>query len=296
MHRDLGGGVAVVTGANSGLGLASTVALARLGARVVMGVRDEEKGRAAVDTVRSEVPGADVATRRLDLADLSSVREFATAVGDTESRIDVLMNNAGVMMPQQRRTTADGFELQFGTNHLGHWALTGLLLPRVLATPRARVVTVSSLAARNAAIRWDDLSWRFGYRPSAAYGMSKLANLLFALELDRRLRAAGRDALSVAAHPGVSATNLSATMGLPSPLISLSRYVLQSAEQGAVPQVHAATGAGVEGGIYLGPSGPGEVRGRRARRLPLPAAATGSGDAARLWEVSADLTGVPMTV
>lgn len=285
-----------MTGANSGLGLASTRALAALGARVVMGVRDEEKGRVAADAVRADVPGADLEVRRLDLADLASVGEFAGGVRDREDRLDILMNNAGIMMPPQRRTTADGFELQFGTNHLGHWALTGLLMPAVLATPGARVVTVSSLAARDAAIRWDDLSWRFGYRRSAAYGMSKLANLLFALELDRRLRAGGRDVLSVAAHPGISATNLSATMGLPSLVVTLSGYVLQSAEQGAVPQLHAAAGTDVEGGGYYGPSGWGEVRGRRARRLSLPAAATGGDAAARLWGVSAELTGLEIDV
>jgi NAD(P)-dependent dehydrogenase (short-subunit alcohol dehydrogenase family) len=278
------------------LGLASTTALARLGARVVMGVRDEAKGATAAEAVRAGVPGADLVVRRLDLADLASVRDFAARVRDEGDRVDVLMNNAGVMMPRRRRTTTDGFELQFGTNHLGHWALTALLLPTLSTSPGARVVTVSSIAARDAAIRWDDLSWRFGYRPAAAYGMSKLANLLFALELDRRLRAAGGGVLSIAAHPGVAATNLSATMGLPRPLITLSRYVLPGPEQAARPQLHAAAGGDVEGGAYYGPSGPGEVRGRRVRRLSLPAPATSLDAAARLWDVSAELTGLGMPV
>jgi NAD(P)-dependent dehydrogenase (short-subunit alcohol dehydrogenase family) len=282
----------VVTGATSGLGLASARALAGRGARVVLTARDAGRGEAAATAVRGAVPDADLVVEPLDLADLSSVRDFADRLTGATSRLDVLLNNAGVMMPPRRRTTADGFELQLGTNHLGHWVLTALLLPVLLATPGCRVVTVSSLAARNGGLSDADVRSEGPYRPGAAYATSKLANLVFALELDRRLREAGRDTLSVAAHPGVSATNLAATTGLPGPLVRLGGLLMQSAEQGARPQLHAATAPDVRGGDYYGPAGPGEVRGRRVRRLSPPAAARDRDAAARLWAVSRELTGV----
>jgi len=290
--EELTGRTAVVTGATSGLGLASALGLAQRGARVVMTARDTARGEAAGAAVRDAVPDAEVAVEPLDLADLASVRGFAERLGDTSGRLDVLLNNAGVMMPQRRRTTADGFELQMGTNHLGHWALTAGLLPVLVATPGARVVTVSSLAARGGRLAEADLRSQGPYRPSAAYATSKLANLVFAVELDRRLREAGHDTLSVAAHPGISATNLAATTGLPGPLVRLGGLLMQSAEQGARPQLHAATAPDVRGGDYYGPGGWGEVRGRRVRRLDPPAAARDRDLAARLWAVSAELTGV----
>jgi NAD(P)-dependent dehydrogenase (short-subunit alcohol dehydrogenase family) len=290
--RDLTGRTAVVTGATSGLGLASARALAARGARVVLTARDPGRGEAAAAAVREAVPDADLVVEPLDLADLSSVRDFADRLTGATSRLDVLLNNAGVMMPPRRRTTADGFELQLGTNHLGHWVLTALLLPVLLATPGCRVVSVSSLAARNGRLSDADVRSEGPYRPAAAYATSKLANLVFALELDRRLREAGRDTLSVAAHPGIAATNLAATTGLPGPLVRLGGLLMQSAEQGARPQLHAATAPDVRGGDYYGPAGPGEVRGRRVRRLTPPAAARDRDAAARLWAVSRELTGM----
>ncbi|MGF1654893.1 MAG: oxidoreductase [Actinomycetales bacterium] len=290
--RDLTGRTAVVTGATSGLGLASARELAGRGARVVLTARDAGRGEAAVAAVRGAVPDADVAVEPLDLADLASVRDFAGRLTAATGRLDVLLNNAGVMMPRQRRTTADGFELQVGTNHLGHWVLTALLLPLLLATPGARVVTVSSLAARTGRLTDADLRGERPYRPAAAYATSKLANLVFALELDRRFRAAGRDTLSLAAHPGLAATNLAATTGLPAPLVRLGGLLMQSAEHGARPQLHAAAAPDARGGEYYGPAGPGEMRGRRVRRLAVPAAAQDRDAPARLWAVSRDLTGV----
>ncbi|MGF1661674.1 MAG: oxidoreductase [Kineosporiaceae bacterium] len=290
--QDLTGRTVAVTGATSGLGLASARALAGRGARVILTARDAGRGEAAAAGVREAVPDADLTVESLDLADLASVRAFAERLTAATSRLDLLLNNAGVMMPPRRRTTADGFELQLGTNHLGHWVLTALLLPVLLATPGARVVTVSSLAARGGRLSEADLRSDVPYRPAGAYATSKLANLVFALELDRRLREAGRDTRSLAAHPGVSATNLAATTGLPGPLVRLGALLMQSAEHGALPQLHAATAPDVRGGDYYGPAGPGELRGRRVRRLPLPAPARDPGAAGRLWAVSRDLTGV----
>src|SRR5271167_2998976 len=205
----LAGRIAVVTGANSGLGFETALALARAGARVVLACRDEAKGGDALDRIRQAVPAADVRLDRLDLADLASVREFAADFSAGHGGLDLLLNNAGVMAIP-RRETADGFEMQFGTNHLGHFALTGLLLDRLLARPGARVVTVSSTAAMIGRIRFDDLQGSRRYGKWTAYGQAKLANQLFALELDRRATDCGVDLVSVAAHPGYAATNLQA--------------------------------------------------------------------------------------
>ena len=204
---DQTGQTAVVTGANSGIGLIAARELARAGATVVMACRDQGKGEDAIAELRKEVPGAEPQLRRLDLASLASVREFATAVSGQHGSIDLLVNNAGVMATP-RRETADGFELQLGTNHLGHFALTGLLLQRLNAGPEPRVVTVTSTAHRTGRINFDDLQGEKRYFRWAAYGQSKLANLLFAYELQRRAEAAGLELRSIAAHPGYSATNL----------------------------------------------------------------------------------------
>jgi NAD(P)-dependent dehydrogenase (short-subunit alcohol dehydrogenase family) len=291
---------ALVTGANSGLGLRTSEALARAGADVILACRDPERGRRALEAVSGQGGSGTVELLELDLADLGSIRAAAEEVGARERPLDLLVNNAGVMAPP-RRETADGFELQFGTNHLGHFALTGLVLDRLLAAPAPRVVTLSSLAHRAGRMDFDDLDWQRRYSRWPAYGRSKLANLLFAFELARRARSANSRLSSIAAHPGYSGTNLQSSgpgMGVPllGPLVkvvaSASNAVLaQSDRQGALPTLYAATSPDAENGDYIGPSGPGEWRGSpdqvgssgRANDIP---------DAERLWAVSEERTGV----
>lgn len=284
---DLAGRTAVVTGANSGIGLTAADALARAGAHVVLAVRDLERGRAAAATVNGSTE-----VRRLDLADLTSVREFAD--GWQGRPLDLLINNAGVMMlPEQR--TADGFEMQFGTNHLGHFALTNLLLPYVTD----RVVTVSSGAHRwgNARIRFEDLDFTSGYDPQRAYAQSKLANLLFTLELQRRLAAAGSPVRALAAHPGYAATNLQGRAANPvlRGLMKFgNRFLAQDDRAGTLPTLYAAT-QDLPGASYVGPDGLGEMRGRPTL-VGRSAAASDAGVARRLWTVSEELTGVDWPV
>ncbi|GAA3650673.1 SDR family NAD(P)-dependent oxidoreductase [Nonomuraea antimicrobica] len=271
---DLTGKAAIVTGANSGIGLPTALELARHGAHVTVAARDPAKGAEAVARIRTAVPGAQAEYGRLDLSDLASVRRFAEGV----RKVDLLVNNAGIAMVP-RRETKDGFELQFGTNHLGHFALTGLLLPLLTAAPGARVVTVSSDAHAMGRIDFDNLDLERGYGRMSAYGRSKLANLLFALELQRRAERAGADLSSTAVHPGMTATGI---VGL-GPFQPLLRLVMKSAAAGAVPSLYAAASPDVRGGEYLGP-GPKRLR---------PSEAARSEDlAARLWDVSEELTGV----
>ncbi|MGI8801706.1 MAG: oxidoreductase [Solirubrobacteraceae bacterium] len=283
---------AVVTGANSGIGFVTARELARAGAHVVLACRDRTRGEAAVAAIRDELPEAVMELGIADLADLESVRAFAR--GLAEEPIDLLINNAGVMATP-RQLTVDGFELQFATNHLGHFALTGLLFERLLGAPAPRVVTVSSLLHRSGEIHFDDLRAEIGYKPWRAYARSKLANLLFAFELDRRCRAAELELVSLAAHPGYAATNLQAN-GPRRPLERLllpvgSLLLAQSAAGGALPTLCAACAPDLPGSTYLGPDGPGERRGHP--RLVAPCtAALDEATAARLWEVSEDLTGV----
>jgi len=284
----------LVTGANSGLGRQTALVLARRGATVLMGCRDPERSRAALEQVRA---GGAASLVTLDLADLASVRKAAAEVRErTGDALDVLVNNAGVMATPHRRTT-DGFELQIGTNHLGHAALTWLLAPAL--RPGARVVTLSSLAHRGGGLDVDDLNFEHRrYSPVTAYSQSKLANLLFAFELDRRARGAGRNLVSVAAHPGLTDTELianSVRMRLPllAPLVSLgNKLVTQGVVAGTLPQLHAATAADVRGGEYFGPGGLGETRGAPARAA-ASSAARDPEQARRLWERTADLVGIP---
>lgn len=287
------GRTAVVTGANSGIGLVTARELARGGARVVLACRDTEKGTAAAQGISSAVPNAAVEVAALDLSSLASVRAFAERYRSEHASLDLLINNAGVMAPP-RRETADGFELQFGTNHLGHFALTGLLLAAMEGRDDARVVTVSSGAHRMGRINFDDLQGARKYRRWGAYGQSKLANLLFAFELDRRLRAAGSPISSVAAHPGYAATNLQfAAPPLPDRMLMFfgNRLLAQSAEMGALPTLYAATYPGLESGAYIGPGGFMEQRGH-PKPVGSTAAARDEKVAARLWQVSEELTGV----
>jgi NAD(P)-dependent dehydrogenase (short-subunit alcohol dehydrogenase family) len=293
MHAlpDQRGRTAVITGANSGIGLEAARELARAGAHVVMACRDTTKGDAAADAIRKELPSAELEVAALDLASLDSVRAFAGRY--PHERLDLLINNAGVMAPPYTKTI-DGFELQFATNHLGHFALTGLLLDKLLATPRARVVTVSSTAHKMGRIDFEDLQSERSYRRWGAYGQSKLANLLFCFELDRRLEATDADLLSVAAHPGYSATNLqfAATPSRIERLASvvLNRVYAQSAERGAAPTLYAAT-ADIPGGSFVGPDGFQEMRGE-PRIVKSTRAARDPETALRLWALSEQLTGV----
>jgi len=291
---DQTGRTAVVTGANSGLGLVTARELARAGARVVMACRNLDKGHAAVDAIRSDVPDAQVQLDELDLASLASVRSFADRFTETHDGLDLLINNAGVMAAP-RRLTEDGFELHLGTNHLGHFALANLLLPLMEGRQDARVVTLSSNAHKTVrGIAFDNLNGERRYFRWNAYGQSKLANLLFALELDRRLRAQGSTVKSLAAHPGYAATNLQRAAA---PLVDRlvmrvgNAVVAQDDEMGALSVLYAATEPGLEGGTYVGPDGIGEQRGHPKIVQPNRAARNEQ-TARRLWEVSEELTGV----
>ncbi|MEU6404648.1 oxidoreductase [Streptomyces sp. NPDC046985] len=290
----LTGRVAVVTGANSGLGYVTARELARKGAHVLLACRSEARGKAAQDRLAAEVPGAEARFARLDLADLSSVREFADAY--PYDRLDLLVNNAGVMAPPYG-TTADGFETQFGVNHLGPFALTGRLLPALLATPGARAVTVSSVLHALANIDPGDLNSEHGYRRWTAYGRSKTANLLFTRELSRRLAAAGSDVVAAAAHPGYASTNLQTAgpraegrRGAERAMTLANRVFAQSAEAGALPTLYAATAPGVRPDSFTGPSF-AMWRGAPAPSWRAPWTRDDRA-AARLWSLSEDLTGV----
>jgi NAD(P)-dependent dehydrogenase (short-subunit alcohol dehydrogenase family) len=290
---DQAGRTAVVTGANSGLGLAAARALAAAGAEVVLACRNTAKGEAAVDSIRAEVPAASVGLEQLDLSDLTSVRAFAERFAGDHAGLDLLINNAGVMAPP-RGETADGFELQFGTNHLGHFALTGLLLERMQGREDARVVTVSSTAHKMGRIRFENLRGERRYFRWFAYCQSKLANVLFARELDKRLRAAGSTVSSLAAHPGYAATNLQTAAP---PLVDravlavTNRLLAQDATMGALPELYAATRPNLDGGLFIGPDGFEEQRGYPKVVSPVKAGRD-EATAARLWTVSEELTGV----
>ncbi|NTV64867.1 MAG: SDR family NAD(P)-dependent oxidoreductase, partial [Oscillochloris sp.] len=242
---------------------------------------------AAAQTIRAEHPAADLAVIPLDLASLQSVRACAASIASDYDQMHYLINNAGLMAPPKRQTTADGFELQFGTNHLGHFALTGLLLDLILRTPGARVVNVSSIAHYMGKINFADLNSERRYQPGLAYGQSKLANLLFTYELQRRFAAAGAQASVTAAHPGWSATNLQAHMG---PTAFISTIVGQSAQMGALPTLMAAV-TPTAGGVYFGPGGFGALRGY-PKQTTSNARSHDRAVAARLWGVSEQLTGV----
>ncbi|MGW5052425.1 oxidoreductase [Actinokineospora sp. NPDC004072] len=291
---DLTGRTVLVTGANSGLGLRSAQVLAGRGAHVIMGCRSLAKGKAALATIDGAAE-----LLHIDLADLASVRKAAAEVRErTGDRLDILMNNAGIMTPP-KGATVDGFELQIGTNHLGHAALTWLLMPAITG----RVVTVSSLLHRGPGLDLSDLNWeRRRYRAAGAYSASKLANLIFAVELDRRLRAAGSAVLSVAAHPGLSDSELAANSArsrgsgplaqrLTSIVSSGNRLIAQTVARGALPQLYAATAPGVAGGDYFGPQGLAGAWGRPGRSRPR-AAARNPDLGRRLWALTAELTGV----
>jgi NAD(P)-dependent dehydrogenase (short-subunit alcohol dehydrogenase family) len=290
---DQSGRTFIVTGASSGLGFETTRQLAAHGGRVVLATRSEAKGRDAVARLKATQPGAAIEFRALDLADLDSVRAFAAAILGDGIAVDVLINNAGVMYPP-RRLTPQGFESQFATNHLGHFALTGLLFDVIRRGQDARVVTVSSSEHKGGSIHFDDLTGERSYSPRAFYQQSKFANVLFGLELDRRVGAAGIAVRSVLAHPGYSATNLqsSGPTGLSKQLMKVSnRLIAQSAEMGALPELYAAVDPAARSGRFYGPGGFAEMRGYPAGVEPA-AAAKNEETARRLWDVSQQLTGV----
>jgi NAD(P)-dependent dehydrogenase (short-subunit alcohol dehydrogenase family) len=285
---DLSGKVAIVTGANSGIGYETALELAQKGATVVMACRSLLKAESAANEIRQTNPSGEVVVMKLDLGDLDSVRDFAAAFQARYDRLDLLINNAGIMVPPYGKT-AQGFETQIGVNHLGHFALTGLLLDVLLRTSQSRVVTVSSGSHRFGQMDFADLHWeRKTYKPNPAYGQSKLANLLFTYELQRKLAAAGRDTIAVAAHPGWTETNLQQHSGLAS---FLNPFFAQPQPMGALPTLRAAVDPSADGGEYYGPAGFMEMRGYPVV-VESNEASHNLADARRLWQVSERLTGV----
>ena len=293
---DQGGRVAVVTGANSGIGYEAAAVLARRGATVILACRNLDTARAAADRMTRGAAGGTTEVEKLDLSSLASVRDFAERIHSSHPKLDLLINNAGVMWTPHS-TTADGFELQFGTNHLGHFALTGQLLDLLLPVEGARVVTVSSFAHKSGRIHFDDLQSERRYGRHRAYAQSKVANLMFTYELQRRLAAAGAPTIAVAAHPGTAHTEL--TKNAPGPLHRLNkafgRVVAQTAAMGALPTLRAATDPDVKGGEYYGPSGIAEQHGS-PKLVQSTKRTHNAADQQRLWDISEKLTGVAFPV
>lgn len=301
---DLSGKLAVVTGSNSGLGLGLATRLAAAGADIMMAIRNRTKGEAAVEQIHRTVPGAKLTIKQLDLASLASVRALGEELTAEGRPIDILINNAGIMQPPQRETTADGFELQFGGNHLGHFALTAHLLPLLRAAGDARVTTLSSLAARMGGINFEDLQWEKRYNPTQAYSQSKSANLMFALELDRRSRQANWGVVSNAAHPGFAKTNLQLSgpsQGRQSPTVlerfyrisrQLTPFMWQEVDEAVLPALYGASSPQAQGGTFYGPRGVLEAAGGGVKLAKIPERAKDETDNRRLWEISEQLTGV----
>jgi len=292
---DQSGRIAIVTGANSGLGYDTAAILADKGAHVVLAVRNLDKGKEAVDRIKAASPNAVVALQQLDLSSLDSVRKAADELGAAHPRIDLLINNAGVMYVPTREITKDGFEMQFGTNHLGHFALTGLLLDNMLSVDGSRVVTVSSVGHRLLArIHFDDPHLQRKYNRVEAYGQSKLANLMFTYDLQRRLKLKGVPTVALAAHPGFSDTEL--MRYLPDFIPNFVWKIgTQPADKGALPTLRAATDPGAQGGQYYGPDGLGEVKGS-PKVVASSAQSRNEELQRRLWTMSEELTGVTYPV
>ncbi|NOK62429.1 MAG: SDR family NAD(P)-dependent oxidoreductase [Chloroflexi bacterium AL-W] len=298
---DQTGKIVLITGANSGLGYETALALAGKGAQVIMACRSLAKGNEARQHVRAQFPDASVEVMQLDLGSLTSVRQFAKTFTDRYNRLDMLINNAGIMAPP-RQETVDGFEAQFGINHLGHFALTGLLIETITQTPASRIVNISSSAQYMGKINFNDLQHTRSYSRYLVYSQSKLANVLFTFELQRRLEQAGFDTISVVTHPGFSSTHLQInTANATGSKLERFTYgvmmpsVAQSQAQGALPQLYAATVPGVKGGEHFGPDGFLQMRGYPTRHRAARAAYN-EADAKKLWEVSERLTGVEYTI
>jgi NAD(P)-dependent dehydrogenase (short-subunit alcohol dehydrogenase family) len=300
---DLSGKLAVVTGANSGLGFGLAKRLAAADADVVMAIRSKAKGEAAIAEIRREVPAAKLSIKQLDLASLESVAALGEELAAQGRPIDVLINNAGVMTPPQRQETSDGFELQFGANHLGHFALTGHLLPLLRAAKSARVMTVSSISATQRGLDFDDANARQRYKSMRSYGIAKLAQLMFAVELDRRSSRGGWGVMSNAAHPGLSKTNLlsGASYGRDKPTLQarltkltwrLLPFIWLDIDEGIKPALYAAVSPDAEGGRYYGPRGFYETAGGGVTFAGVPLPARSETDMTRLWQLSEELTGV----
>ena len=292
---DLQGKIIIVTGANSGIGFDTAKEFARKGAQTILACRDMDKAREALDTIKAEIPGATVEIMELDLASLKSIKSFANAFKEKFNHLDILVNNAGIMMVPYGKTE-DGFERQFGTNHLGHFALTGLLMETLKNSSAARVVNISSNGHRFGEMDFGNLLFEDGkdYTPTRAYGRSKLANLLFTYELQHRCEQAGLNIIATAAHPGISNTNLADHLydnWFLKPIASLVMRIFQSSAMGALPSIRAAVDPNAKGGDYYGPDGPRESKG-----FPILVqsneASHNLDDARRLWQVSEELTGV----
>ncbi len=284
------GQIILITGANSGLGLEAAKVLSGRGAKVIMAVRNLEKGNQAAKAITSEYPNAQVDVMQLDLADLESVQIFVDEFKSKYTQLHILINNAGVMWPPRRESTKQGFESQFGINHLGHFALTGLLLDILKNTPNSRIVNQSSLAhTMISKLNFDDLNWEKSYNKNKAYAQSKLANLLFTYELDRKLKKNGNSCISVACHPGVTATNLFRSSN--SVVNWGSGLIGQRVEMGTLPMLRAATEEGLKGGEYIGPKGFMGMSGYPVR-VKSTATANNVDLARKLWSVSEELTGI----
>jgi NAD(P)-dependent dehydrogenase (short-subunit alcohol dehydrogenase family) len=280
----------LITGANSGLGLQAATVLSQKGANIIMGVRNLDKGKEAVAHIKSINPTAKLDLMRIDLSDLDSIRMFSQIFHDKYNTLNALMNNAGLMIPPKREITKQGFEIQFGTNHLGHFALTGLLLDIIKNTPDAVVATQSSMNHKGGDIHFEDLNWEQKYDKAKAYAQSKLANLLFTYELDRRFKAFRIDAIATASHPGYTETNLQRTSGFFITNI-MNKILAQKVEIGALPIIRAATDKSLKGGEYIGPTGLMGTRGYpeivRSNDKSYDVQLAG-----KLWDVSEKLTGV----
>ena len=301
---DLSGKLAVITGSNSGLGLGLAKRLSAAGADVIMAIRNRTKGEAAADEIRAAVPDAKLTIKSLDLASLASVAALGEELNAEGRPVDILLNNAGIMQPPERETTAEGFELQFGCNHLGHFALTGHLLPLLRAADGARVTSLSSSAQRLGGIKFDDLQWEKRYNATQAYAQSKSANLMFALELDRRSRQAGWGIVSNSAHPGLCKTNLQfsgPSQGKDSATLlerfyRVSRqaapFMWQDIDEGILPALYGATSPDAKGGAFYGPRGILELAGGGVTDAKILARSSNEADCRKLWEISEQLTGV----